>query len=274
MKSAEQYEKDEPYPDNATPSKLYKYRSCSSADDLKYVMKTIADNEIFLASSWSFNDIFDCRPVIRGECTDAEFITRYVKLAQKKGINKSLGHLIMDAKVACGDPTRDPRHESVSIAMQNELSRRISLAGIYCATEKNDNLLMWSHYADNHKGVCLEFDGESSVFREAMKVIYEKERPVINTLRSSDLHITMSKALITKSIDWEYEGEWRIIRQVDGVGILNIRPDSLTGIVFGAACDPNTITAISNANSARLNPVPLYKAVADERHFSLSIVAA
>lgn len=274
MKNAEKNKEEGALPDNVRPKKLYKYRSCSSANDLKFVMSTIANNEIFLASSWSFNDIFDCRPVIRGECTDAEFITRYVKRAQKNGVKKSIGHLIMDAKAACGHPTRDPRNEPVSIFMQKELAKTISLAGIYCVTEKNDNLLMWSHYADNHKGVCLEFNGESPLFREVMKVLYEKERPVINTLRDLDVQTVMNNALITKSIDWKYEAEWRFIRQKNGVGVIQISPDALTGIIFGAACDPKTISDISNANSARLNPVPLYNAAADERHFNLSIVAA
>lgn len=28
----------------------------------------------------------------------------------------------------------------------------------YCMAKKPDNILMWSHYADSHKGVCFRFD--------------------------------------------------------------------------------------------------------------------
>ncbi len=36
--------------------------------------------------------------------------------------------------------------------------------GILCFTEKNDNLLMWSHYANSHKGFVLEFYPEHQFF--------------------------------------------------------------------------------------------------------------
>ena len=38
--------------------------------------------------------------------------------------------------------------------------------GIACFTTKNDNTLLWSHYADEHQGICLEFD-----FYEEIKLI-------------------------------------------------------------------------------------------------------
>lgn len=262
----------EAFENNQTPEKLYKYRSCSSPDSMRNIIKTIVDNEIYLASSWSFNDIFDCRPVIRSECTDAEFISIYVKLAQKRGPRKSIGELMMDAKIACGNSKRDPRILDVSIGMQKELARKVSLAGIYCATPKNDNLLMWSHYADNHKGICLEFNGKLDIFKEAMEVDYLEDRPTINSLKKDSLNKIMRNTLTTKSIDWKYESEWRIIRQVNGVGAVKINPDTLTGIVFGAACEKKTISDITKANFSRANPVSLYKAVADNRHFLLSIV--
>ncbi len=30
--------------------------------------------------------------------------------------------------------------------------------GVICFSERSDSLLMWSHYADNHNGICIEFD--------------------------------------------------------------------------------------------------------------------
>jgi len=47
---------------------------------------------------------------------------------------------------------------------------------IYCLTPRIDSTLMWSHYAENHKGICLEFAvKEGNVFGSAFKVIYEEE---------------------------------------------------------------------------------------------------
>lgn len=81
---------------------------------------------------------------------------------------------------------------------------------IYCLTEKADNLLMWAHYAKAHTGICLEFDARITPFSEesgAQKVKYFSEYP---EYRLDNVGLG---PLISKSIDWEYEQEWRLIAQ-------------------------------------------------------------
>ncbi len=36
---------------------------------------------------------------------------------------------------------------------------------------------MWSHYANNHTGICIGFDTEVSPFNSTKKVTYNGERP-------------------------------------------------------------------------------------------------
>jgi len=72
---------------------------------------------------------------------------------------------------------------------------------VCCFTEKFDNILMWSHYAEKHKGICL---------------IYDLER---------------DSKLLRKSPSWHYEEEWRILNMVTGKNELNV--DALVGIIFG-----------------------------------------
>ena len=36
---------------------------------------------------------------------------------------------------------------------------------------------MWSHYSDNHKGICLEFKVIGTFFGAAVKIIYRSEYP-------------------------------------------------------------------------------------------------
>jgi hypothetical protein len=61
--------------------------------------------------------------------------------------------------------------------------------GILCVTEKPDNLLMWAHYGEQHKGVVIEFDDRHKFFNEPdtdghqtfgiiKKVQYTAERPI------------------------------------------------------------------------------------------------
>ncbi len=121
---------------------------------------------------------------------------------------------------------------------------------IACFSEKNDSTLMWGHYADSHKGFCLEYN-----FQEVLKkcscdcndirgcnnfmlnfsiapVIYNDIRFDATTYLSTVLQdhlckvaqipmklyhedtLIISKCLLTKSKDWEYEKEWRLFSRV------------------------------------------------------------
>ena len=259
--------------ENHTPSFFYKYRSVPQGSNAeKYVLETIRNDTVFFPSPSSFNDIFDCKPVMRAECTDEEFIEFFVSLCIDRGMDGPRENLIAEAKKACGDPLRDPRIERVSIAQQEFLAATLAKAGVYCVSEKNDDILMWSHYSDNHKGVCLEFDGMSHFMADAMQVRYSSDRLIINRLKEKSTVAMMEKALLTKSQHWSYEYEWRIIHQVAGFGVEHFDHNTLTGIIFGAACEQPTIDAISSANATRKNPLKLSKAHADNRHFQLNII--
>ena len=51
---------------------------------------------------------------------------------------------------------------------------------VSCFSEVNDSIVIWSHYANNHKGFCLEYDFKSLGFNDIRAtslcpVIYQKE---------------------------------------------------------------------------------------------------
>lgn len=101
---------------------------------------------------------------------------------------------------------------------------------IGCLTTKNDNTLMWSHYADKHRGICIEYD---------IGKIYEKDNLIINKVNynipiitnksiadNEILEIDNINRLIElfslKSNEWKYEKEYRILyydkeRKKDGI---------------------------------------------------------
>lgn len=90
-------------------------------------------------------------------------------------------------------------------------------------TTSNDNLLMWSHYANEHKGFCIEYELPSSPIDELRRflypVFYKKE-----IFKTQSLNLKpeqqWAQALIAslfKSKDWSYENEWRLIL-IGGIG--------------------------------------------------------
>jgi len=77
-------------------------------------------------------------------------------------------------------------------------------------SEIRDNILMWWHYADSHKWICIWFDIWDTKQSGFHKIQYTEQYPNIDL--ENVWHIDwLAKILITKSIDWSYEKEWRKI---------------------------------------------------------------
>lgn len=83
--------------------------------------------------------------------------------------------------------------------------------GILCLSENPFHILMWSHYASDHSGICIGFDSGKSIFKDAIKISYGADRPLIGL--NSDPDLILKNVFLKKSKHWEYENEWRIIRR-------------------------------------------------------------
>ncbi|WP_447017434.1 DUF2971 domain-containing protein [Shewanella algae] len=87
--------------------------------------------------------------------------------------------------------------------------------GVISFTENYNNLLMWSHYAHEHKGIVVEFDYEKLVYFFNYKLSMRNtiERVLYNRERFSPLQteVCVKDLLLTKSDDWIYEKEHRIL---------------------------------------------------------------
>jgi len=102
------------------------------------------------------------------------------------------------------------------------------------------NELLWAHYAACHRGICLQFDIlRDSIFNERQPVIYASKPPIV-TYPSGD----MIQAVLTKSISWSYENEFRIIRADIHSRFVDIKPEALTGVIFGVMTSDKDKTLI------------------------------
>lgn len=100
---------------------------------------------------------------------------------------------------------------------------------VFCTTRTDDNILMWSHYGDSHKGMCsmyLQNELLDSISRDKTvgiciygKVEYSRDRPeftiTATTLRFLSLDVAILwfniRNIFSKYVDWEYENEYRFI---------------------------------------------------------------
>lgn len=107
-----------------------------------------------------------------------------------------------------------------------ESAKRFSTYACFC--ESVDNMLMWSHYADSHRGFALEYDFRQTfsspiVNTVLLPVVYSEDRLdasafmiwaylwVIGIRVSSPDTMAHIKVALNKSISWAYEKEWRMI---------------------------------------------------------------
>lgn len=121
-----------------------------------------------------------------------------------------------------------------------------AMIGILSLTENQNHLLMWSHYADFHRGMVLEFDSTNEFFNRRRsindefyhlrQVVYSRRRPHVDLLRTDCLEL-----FLTKSQDWEYEAEWRMMLPIKdcqevstAVHVQGFPSECLKAVIFGA----------------------------------------
>lgn len=196
------------------PESLFKYRTFSDLN-----LKWIANNSLWISNLRTLNDPFDC------SC----FVSH--QKIEKREIKKKLSEKCIGAKHLNLNLNRDDRR-AVSRSIQKKSSMKnlrekmsdvtfeatSNQYGICCFSSTNNSIPMWAHYSDNHKGFVIEYDYEKlnaecasrridENYQYIQEVIYA---PTMPQLDSNDEKY-ISKLLLTKSNQWEYENEWRII---------------------------------------------------------------
>lgn len=110
---------------------------------------------------------------------------------------------------------------------RNTLSKHITLCSF---SKDNKNNLMWSHYANNHQGICVQYSSVLFFYLEtvekylsASKIRYSKTPPLIDMLE--DPYSKTAKMIFNKQIEWKYEKEYRVALlsdyETDYIGIGN-----------------------------------------------------
>ncbi|MDD4156265.1 MAG: DUF2971 domain-containing protein [Candidatus Cloacimonetes bacterium] len=156
--------------------------------------------------------------------------------------------------------------EELKEKFTNEIIRKVKDARnnalISCFSKRYDSILMWSHYGDKHKGICIEFDRPEKDF---LDVKYSKNRckfdlgdttrRVLGYMLSNEevdvndkgLIRCISKPFIVKSLDWKYEEEVRCILSPNSEGVSTLEelslykmPTNISKIYMGCKVDNNS----------------------------------
>lgn len=243
--------------ENSIPQTLYKYCSADRA------LQILNNHSVMFSSHRVFNDPFDCAVDIDGHNTFEEW-SQYL---QKQGLSdisaRDLAHEILS------DPVKASR------TIKESYNKALAGMGILCMTVRNDNLLMWAHYSNNHQGVCLRFDISKDLltFCFPKRVYYSDDYPRLNYLRSYlDNELNTHIAIWHKSSDWAYEEEYRVVMP-NYTGLVSFQKEALTGIIFGCQCTEEDKNKIRKAISDNSYPnVELMEARMNAKQYKLDIM--
>jgi hypothetical protein len=175
------------------PEIVYKYRDWNNS----FHKNILLHNELYLASPKDFNDPFDCKiPINFTDMTEME-----------------MSRFPVDS-----DLRRDPIAFQVTYEkLQAELMDKHY--GIFSGSSKWNGILLWSHYANNHQGFCVGFKEEKlryfGGFGRTGIVKYNTDFPKINYKIEKSQKEKFDRIVIqttTKSEEWEYEEEYRLIK--------------------------------------------------------------
>ena len=138
------------------------------------------------------------------------------------------------------------------------------------------NILMWSHYADNHRGYCIKYklskyfikqeNNDSFEHMFLKPIIYRKDKVDISEMTT----INTDLAFATKHRSWKYENEVRLIvynpnKEDAFYGIPLDKDSCIEAIYFGCKCDPKTINTIKNLFSKADIPPKFFKVYSESK---------
>lgn len=149
-------------------------------------------------------------------------------------------------------------------------------------TTRCNNILMWSHYSQNHTGFVLGFN-TNEFTQHIEKVKYPKNRPKYNpaTIKSNP-ETNIKPILISKSEDWEYEDEFRLIIDISKKDPnsklksdknfihLKFNSNSIKNIFIGHKTSESDIEQITRLRNTSYKHARIFQAYLSKTHFALS----
>lgn len=283
---------------------FFKYMPASTA------ALVLTNRTLRWSSPLLFNDPFDVpRELSFGMAVDdllQASANRIAQLIEEPPVDRShfspVVHLILDmVEASCTTTARaqlaqqlreaeglqKPSGESLE-ALREIWRQSLPKFRILCLTESPSHAAMWHHYADQYRGVVLEMkcdDELCSAWLGAKPVTYPREKPLVYTsdgwadlltLRQEiAIERMLDVAIHTKSPDWSYEAEWRLmsIKREGESGLFGdygFHSQEISGIYLGPRISENDRAVIAEICSAYPNAKIWNVSIGMSREFHFS----
>ncbi len=209
---------------NNFPEFLYKYRNFEDP----FMKNIIKNSSLYFSQAKNFNDPFDLRLNFNENLN----IENFSDLSKLMGVDD--------------DSIKDLNVEELNEEIKRKNKEVYDKIRILSLSADPKNILMWSHYANNHSGLVFEFKSKNLYFKNATKVRYSDKYEILDFTNLNPIKRIkdMQDSILLKYSDWQYEQEYRIFDINNDPGEESFNKLELTSIIFGLETTSENIDMI------------------------------
>jgi hypothetical protein len=230
---------------------FYKYLPLTWSDDLTKTEMTLQLSRLDCIKSDSFwfskpatlNDPYDCRPSFKNIADIAELREILSQLTEEE-LNFILARYprcrtredILNLHQSIYDSTQSDAIKVMNFVFQmfaySIIKTKLKNIGVLSLSRTHRNIQMWAHYAQNHKGLCIEIEIPRTT-KGLRRVVYTKIQPYLSLHEAmNEQYGKLVDLFYTKSNAWCHEREWRIVT-IKGNDIRDIKDGHIKKIIYG-----------------------------------------
>lgn len=252
------------------PRFVYKFRALdpSNENSIDRVRDILVHSHLWQSSPADFNDPFDMLARIVEEATGIELRNHVKGILKEHGVK----HNKMERAIA--QFCKKSKADRVQV-FSDVFSTTAEKAGVVSFGGDPRSILMWSHYAHYHSGICIQFEcaRDFQTFSGAIPVTYKANYPVIDWV--TNFEESLGEVMRQKHEGWTYERESRIIRPGEARKKLKFDSDAVTRIIVGCRASEKTKQVVHKLVAERtasgLSKLTVYEAQQHESRYRLVI---
>jgi hypothetical protein len=257
------------------PKYLYRYQSLRSPYGKLNLERLLLHNEAYFPSPLSFNDPFDCLfPFSVADLTDEsiQMINKYqCEVRFPTATPEEIDGLIQARRKDGWDKGSPAWKKWQEDCLEKAKTNIRTQIGVVCFSEFFDDILMWGHYADGHRGVCIQFRHDILAKNPALlKVEYRAEYPSLNDYAHTPS--SLDKMMITTKADkWAYEQEWRLVFDTTTGKVFRLPDHAVSSVILGCEMPADDEKQIRDWLVGRADPLPIVRTEKDSKKFGITI---
>lgn len=269
------------------PAMFYRYRAFNTD-----TLDSLCHDTLHFAHPGTFNDPLDCNPTV--ECdSDLEQLRALLALLVRRRVSaevleslrkarlrgeRAIAHADKRAQAEAARQLADIAYHAtnpeysvgegeaeawlLTQEIEKELFRHYE-RGVCCFSTTYSSPLLWSHYGEQHRGLCVGYGTDRVPKPRLQRAVYGGSRAIrtstlVRAFLQDDRNATDEldrDVLLRKARGWSYEREWRLI----GVQGLQDSPLLLKEITFGLRCPSSVMHAVVQSLLRREKPVGFYE---------------